>query len=215
MKKRTALLVTIILAMTAAACGSDEKTESTAAVAEESSYIADETQTEGIADDADTAEADDVTEDDDTAPTADTDEIWHSGDLVFETTDISGDAVTDEIIKGSELVMLNLWEPWCGPCVNEMPDLELLYENYKGSGLLILGAYTTFEMDAEAKEIVDSSGITYPILKADSNLLSYEQNYVPATFLFDGNGNLLSDEPVAGSQSYDEWERIVRKYLPR
>ena len=200
-------MVTVILAMTAAACGSDEKTESTAAVAEESSYIADESET--------AVAADDVTEDDDTVPTTDADQIWHSGDLVFETTDISGDAVTDEIIKGSELVMLNLWEPWCGPCVNEMPDLELLYENYKGSGLLILGAYTTFEMDAEAKEIVDSSGITYPILKADSNLFSYEQDYVPATFLFDGNGNLLSEEPVAGSQSYDEWEKIVRKYLSR
>ena len=143
----------------------------------------------------------------------DTEEEW--GDFVFSTSDINGNKVTEEIMKGSRLVLLNLWEPWCGPCVGEMPDLQALYEKYKDDGLLIIGAYTTFDMDADAKDLVRSMSITYPIIKADSNIVAYEQDYVPATFLFDGNGNLLESEPVAGSQSYEAWEAVILEYISR
>jgi thiol-disulfide isomerase/thioredoxin len=130
-------------------------------------------------------------------PTVADDGTWQSEGLVFTTVDIDGNAVSESIIKDSKVVLVNLWEPWCGPCVREIPDLEKLYENYKDQGLLILGVYTTFEMDADAKE----------------NLYSYEQDYVPATFLFDGNGKLLESEPIAGAQSYEQWESVVLQYL--
>ncbi len=146
---------------------------------------------------------------------AGSDEPYEPGDLVFNTTDIYGKKVTDEVIKGSKLVLMNLWEPWCGPCVNEMPDLERLYEKYKDEGLLILGVYSSFDYDREAKEVIDQCGITYPVIKADAELLGYEQNYVPATFLFDGKGNLVEREPVEGSRSYDDWEAIITHYLSR
>ncbi len=140
-------------------------------------------------------------------------EEYEWGDFVFSTTDINGDKVTEEIMKDSRLVLLNLWEPWCGPCVNEMPDLQKLYEKYKDDGLLIIGAYATLDMSAEAKELVDSIGITYPIIKADDNIIGYEQDYVPATFLFDGRGNLLESGPVEGSRSYEAWEDIILRYI--
>ena len=145
----------------------------------------------------------------------DENESYESGDLVFNSVDIYGNPVTDEVIKGSKLVLMNLWEPWCGPCVNEMPDLESLYEKYKDDGLLILGVYSSFDYDNEAKQVVDYCGTTYPIIKADSNLIAYEQNYVPATFIFDGKGNLIDREPVEGSRSYDDWEEIISYYLSR
>lgn len=136
------------------------------------------------------------------------------GTLKFDTVDIHGDRVTDEVMKGAKLVLINLWEPWCGPCVREMPDLEKIYEKYKDQGLLILGVYATFDMDEDAKDVIASVGTTYPILKADQSLLALEQDYVPATFLFDGEGTLISSEPIAGSRSYEVWEEIVLYYLP-
>ena len=136
-----------------------------------------------------------------------------SDGLQFETVDIDGNAVTNEIMEGAKLVLLNLWEPWCGPCVGEMPDLEKLYEEYKDQGLLILGVYATFSMDEDAKEIVTSLGITYPILKADSELLALEQSYVPATFLLDCEGRLLYEEPIAGARDYDTWKEIVLYFM--
>src|SRR5262245_19221769 len=38
-----------------------------------------------------------------------------------------------------EVVVLNLWATWCGPCVEEFPDLVKLYDQYKGKGLVVIG----------------------------------------------------------------------------
>ena len=230
MKKKLVMLLTICGSISLAACGEQGSGRGSLKDAEEiavSDEVSETAQTEDKKETTEETEpekpaASEEGRDTDPAPTEEPtpeavesdDEPWVSGDLVFDTVDINGNAVTDEVIRGSKLVLLNLWEPWCGPCVNEMPDLQELYENYKDQGLIILGAYTTFQMDGDAKEIVDSIGITYPILKADDNLLSYEQDYVPATFLFDGSGNLLSSEPIAGSQSYRQWEKVVQENLP-
>lgn len=135
------------------------------------------------------------------------------GDFTFSTTDIDGNPVTEEILRDSKVVMINFWEPWCGPCVGEMPDLELLYENYKDQGLLIIGIFSTTDMEEDAKQILADCNISYPILYSEPNLVKYMTEYVPTSFFVDGNGNLLSTEPIVGSQSYDDWENTIKSYL--
>lgn len=207
MKKRIAILMALCMAVSIGACSGNGESRGT--------YEKDKKTSESEKEKEDKEEKKEKEDDKPVDEPAEDpeEEVFETGDLKFETVDITGKKVDQDIIKGSELVLLNLWEPWCGPCVNEMPDLEALYEKYKDKGLLILGAYTTFDMDADAKELVRSYNITYPILKADENLYSYEQSYVPATFIFDGHGNLLDNEPVEGSRSYYEWESIVLDYL--
>ena len=93
---------------------------------------------------------------DDKISTGTTEGSEGNGQVAFDTVDINGNPVTDEILKDAKLVMLNFWEPWCKPCVSEMSDLQTLYEKYKDQGLVILGAYSTFEMqeDAEAMKLI-------------------------------------------------------------
>ena len=62
-------------------------------------------------------------------------------DFRFSTTDRDGEAYDESIFAGQTLTMINFWEPWCGPCVSEMPDLEKLYQTYRDKGFLILMAY--------------------------------------------------------------------------
>ena len=139
--------------------------------------------------------------------------VGSGANLSFETVDINGNTVTAEMFKDAKIVLLNLWEPWCGPCVNEMPDLNTLYETYKDQGLLVVGAYATFEMDSDAQAIINDCGISYPIIKVDENIMQLEQEYVPASFILDHNGNLITEEPIEGSRSYEDWEKIVTSYL--
>lgn len=136
-----------------------------------------------------------------------------TGEFSFATKDINGNDVTSDIITDAKLIMVNFWEPWCKPCVGEMPDLQLLYDAYKDEGFLVLGFYTTEGMDSEIKSILEDCGTSYPILLATSNLTKFMTDYVPTTIFVDSKGNVISADPFIGSNSYSSWEDIINGYL--
>lgn len=135
------------------------------------------------------------------------------GSISFSTQDINGMPITGEDIKNAKLVMVNFWEPWCGPCVGEMPDLEKLYENYKDQGLVILGVFYSYDYQEDAKTIINDIGITYPVLIGNQDFDAYTTQYVPTTVFFTGSGELLTADPLVGARSYTEWEQEVISYL--
>ena len=131
--------------------------------------------------------------------------------LSFSTTDLNGETVNAEDFRDAKLLLINFWEPWCGPCVGELPDLARLYETYRDRGLVILGVFG--DMEDEAKAIVAEKGVSYPVLHLNGDFSRYLTEYVPTTVLFDGDGVQLLDDPMIGSHSYEEWEQIVLPYL--
>ena len=137
-----------------------------------------------------------------------------SGDgLSFETETFDGAAFTSEDVKDAKLVMINFWEPWCGPCVGEMPDLEKLYEAYKDEGFMILGVFSETEQDEDAAEILEDCGTTYPVLRYTDVFDQFQTGYVPTTVFITGDGKLASKDPVIGAQSYGAWESTVKKLM--
>lgn len=135
--------------------------------------------------------------------------------FILSTEDIDGNAISMEDYSDAKLIMVNFWEPWCGPCVGEMPDLERIYEEYSTDGFVILGVFSTEGMDSEVREVLDSCGITYPILRYEEHMEPFITEYVPTTILLDGHGNVLTDEPLVGGKSYDDWKQIIEGYMNR
>lgn len=135
--------------------------------------------------------------------------------FVLDTTDIDGNAVSINDFSDAKLIMVNFWEPWCGPCVREMPDLEKIYEEYQSEGLVILGVFSSTDMDEEAREVMKSCGTTYPILLYKDEMEPFITEYVPTTVLMDRNGIVLTDEPIVGSDSYDGWKKVIEEYINR
>ena len=132
--------------------------------------------------------------------------------LRFSTTDRAGNTVDESVLKGRRLVMLNFWEPWCPPCVREMPDLEKLYEDYGDRGLLILGIYSTEGQEDEVDKVLSDSGTSYPILRDCKDFDFFRSGYVPTTVFVDGEGNILS-ELLVGSRDYAGWEELILSSL--
>jgi len=116
--------------------------------------------------------------------------------------EISGDAPNFTLksnngknIKLSELrgqvVLLNFWASWCGPCRQEMPELNKLYSKYQKLGFTILGV--NVEEDATAAlKIVEDDKIGFPILFDSENKVSklYEIVAMPTTVLVARDGSM-------------------------
>ena len=132
--------------------------------------------------------------------------------LAFKTTTLSGESIDSGVIKDYDLVILNFWAEWCGPCVEELPALEQIHEKYPN--VLILGAWLGDDAKA-AEETLSDAGVTYPAVHPEGGLFDYASKsmYIPATYFFDRDGNEIG-EPVIGGQNYAQWESVVKGLLP-
>ncbi len=142
-----------------------------------------------------------------------------SPDLTFSISTTDGNTITEQVFAEHKITMINFWEPWCGPCVGEIPDLEKLYEHYKDQGFYIIGVYSTIGQDDEVNDIISTNGLTYPIAEYDSAFDPFQTGYVPTTIFVDQQGHVISmengygDNVLVGSNSYDKWSQIVENLL--
>lgn len=90
-----------------------------------------------------------------------------------------------------QVVMINFWASWCGPCRQEMPHLDKLYQRYSSLGFTILGVNVE-ENSKPAQDILNKSPVSFPVLFDTRNEVSKLYNVVamPSTVLVDRNGNM-------------------------
>lgn len=128
--------------------------------------------------------------------------------ISFSTKDIDGSKVTSEsLFQQADVTMINLWTSWCSPCIQELPELDALYTEYRDLGVGVVGILLDGTEDSaveSAKTYMRKAGVTYPVLlpSADMGELLNVQ-YVPTTLFVDGEGNLIGETVVgADLQAY-------------
>jgi len=93
-------------------------------------------------------------------------------------------------LKG-QVVMINFWATWCGPCRQEMPHLEALYQRYGSLGFTLLGV--NVEDDPRGAEAwLKETPVSFPILFDSDNRVTklYDVVAMPSTVLVDRSGNV-------------------------
>ena len=90
-----------------------------------------------------------------------------------------------------QVVLINFWASWCGPCRQEMPLLDRLHQRYEDTGFAVLGVNVEGEV-APAQEIVDKSNISFPVLIDEGQLVSelYKLEAMPSTVVVDRDGRV-------------------------
>ncbi len=90
-----------------------------------------------------------------------------------------------------EVVMLNFWATWCGPCRQEMPLLEKLHQRYAKLGFKLLGVNVDEDPDA-VPNFLKEHPITFPVLldKGFKTASLYEVVAMPSTVLIDRSGKV-------------------------
>lgn len=90
-----------------------------------------------------------------------------------------------------QVVMLNFWASWCGPCRQEMPLLEGIYKKYGKMGFVLLGV--NVEPDSQAaQEWLKQTPVSFPILFDKDSKVSklYEVAGMPSTVIIDRGGKV-------------------------
>ena len=90
-----------------------------------------------------------------------------------------------------QVVLVNFWATWCGPCRQELPQLDRLYEKYRSAGFVLLGVNVDDDA-ARAAGIARQLGLRFPVLfDADKSVSRlYELQSMPATVLIDRDGRV-------------------------
>ena len=112
------------------------------------------------------------------------------------------------------VVMVNFWATWCGPCRQEMPHLNRLFEKYKSSGFVLLGV----NVDDDRRNAVDVAtklGVKFPVLLDSEKKVSklYDLATMPSTVLIDRDGKVryIHRGYLAGYE--DTYEKQIRELL--
>ena len=102
----------------------------------------------------------------------------------------SGKPVEFTQFKG-QVVMLNFWASWCGPCRQEMPLLDSIYKKYGKLGFTMIGV--NVEPDSKAaNDWLKQTPVTFPILYDTDSKVSklYGVSGMPSTVIVDRKGTV-------------------------
>lgn len=132
--------------------------------------------------------------------------------VTIDTTDVNGSPVKLSAFSDRKVIMINVFETWCPPCMEEIPDLVRLSHDYADRGFAVMGAYAASDEET-VKGVIRTYGIDYPVFAMTEQLSGYQTEYVPTTIFIDGNGRILTQEPFIGGRSYAAWEEIILELL--
>ena len=118
----------------------------------------------------------------------------------------------DELIKAdNNKILLTFMAAWCGPCIDELPVLNKLYQKYKSQGLKIIGISIDLEGPRAMQPIVDKLNISFPIYwYGDSAVQKFSLFVIPMIFLVK-NGQIV--EKLPGRRSEKVLKKKIREFL--
>jgi thiol-disulfide isomerase/thioredoxin len=125
---------------------------------------------------------------------------------------LNGTKVSPADLKG-KIVVLDMWAIWCHPCVMAMPQVQALYNKYKGQNVVVLGVHMLGTPFDKAKAFVDKKGFTYPLFMDYDGAVDYTNfpaKGIPQIYVIAPDGTITCDTHDV-SEAADAVEALVKK----
>jgi peroxiredoxin len=135
----------------------------------------------------------------------------------FTLQDVDGKTIKASDYLGKNPMLIDFWATWCGPCKQELPHLEKIYQTHKDKGLIFMAISEDSPRSAsKVKPYVKSKGFTGLVpMDPDGQVLSkfFGDNTLPLTVLIDREGKIVRTFTgyVPGQEA--DIEQIVMKML--
>lgn len=136
----------------------------------------------------------------------------------LKAEDMSGKKVDVSLFADYDLTMVNIWTTWCGYCIDEMDELETLYQGLPDNVNMITICGDANEEKELAQEILDKNGATFQTLVANEQLQKDLLEHVsgfPTTVFVDKNGKVVGDiqQGAPGKDVIAGYERLIEAHL--
>ncbi len=170
----------------------------------------------GCAGGTDAGESEEGVAQKDTESVSDQEEKDSSAVPDFKGNDMEGNAVTSEIFSESRLTMINVWATYCSPCLNEMPELGELAQEYDKEDFQLIGIVSNVPEGADEEKLelvevlIEQTEADYPHLLLNESLndgLLSGVSAVPTTFFVGQDGKIL--DTVVGARDKAAWKEII------
>lgn len=136
----------------------------------------------------------------------------------FTAADFQGNTLTNEMFGDYDATVINVWSNSCGPCIEEMPELEAYYQDFKEKNINLIainvGAGGSEEEYRQAERILQEKGVTFTNLVIDPHSDFYRDfiNNItgyPTTYLVDRQGNTVG-APLIGAVKNQE-DKLMKR----
>lgn len=136
----------------------------------------------------------------------------------FQTVDVAGNTVTQDIFKGKKITVINIWGTFCPPCIEEMPELgKWAREMPQEAQIIGLVCDASGPNDkattAAALQILREANAGFVNILPDDNILQYlsDLDAVPVTIFVDSAGNIIGEKVVGADVA--KYKQQVQRYL--
>jgi len=141
----------------------------------------------------------------------------------IQVTDLKGQTYQLKDFLGTATV-LNFWATWCGPCRMEMPELQKIYNELGGKGLIVLAVDVDVPASSNEEGVVQElelvkpridaflarTGVTLPVYLIDGKTqAALGVDRIPISFLLDGEGGVVRIYPGYSPESVKDLRQQV------